>query len=74
MVANSRINRLRKGLEIINSLSTGIHTVKELADITGLSVYSTYRYLKTINELFKVRWVKRKSERLGCNPKYYWIE
>ena len=74
MVATSRVEILKRGLKIINVLTTGIPTVKELSAMTGMSVYSTYRYLETINEVFTVRWVKRKKVRLGCNPKYYWLE
>lgn len=67
---------LRTLLRVIETLLKGPYTIKEISDITGLSIRVCYYYVKTISEVLPVRSVRRTRALKGSGlvPKHYWIE
>jgi len=63
-------------LRVIETLLKGPYTIKEISDITGLSIRACYSNVKTISEVLPVQSIRRTRQikGSGLTPKHYWLE
>ena len=67
---------LRALLRVIETLLKGPYTIKEISDITGMTIRTCYYYVKTISEVLPVQSIRRKRniKGKGLTPKHFWLE
>ena len=67
---------LRTLLSFIRTLLEGPYTIKEISDITGMTIRTCYYYVKTISEFLPVQSIRRTRtiKGSGLTPKHYWLE